>query len=240
MEQAIKDIKVKGIIAVLNEIDVDGETMQYILEEVNMDDQMLTQLIGCASRETVKGLLDHHHPQENDAENRLKLVLDDCVSLRRVLGRKDIDMSIEELGDTSISTLIANIEIACDMNDNESDNWKLHNDNGTHKKYHVPNTQPMITERELLNIIIVHTSRTWERLRVTRENEEMPLDNIQSVDSILEISEEILKDKILQEFLDPKEHENWDWTKKTKEGFSDSYIEKLGLAIINRDYFNKD
>ena len=36
---------VADIIAKLNEINVDGETMQYILQEVGMDGQMLTQLI---------------------------------------------------------------------------------------------------------------------------------------------------------------------------------------------------
>ena len=36
--------KVKQIIKLLVEIDVDGETMQYILEQVGMDEQMLHQL----------------------------------------------------------------------------------------------------------------------------------------------------------------------------------------------------
>ena len=36
---------VKDIIAKLKVIDVDGETMQYILEQVGMEDQMLRQLI---------------------------------------------------------------------------------------------------------------------------------------------------------------------------------------------------
>ena len=36
---------VEDIIDMLKYIDVDGETMQYILEEVGMDDQILKQLI---------------------------------------------------------------------------------------------------------------------------------------------------------------------------------------------------
>ena len=36
---------VKDIIAKLKVIDVDGETMQYIIEQVGMNDQMLRQLI---------------------------------------------------------------------------------------------------------------------------------------------------------------------------------------------------
>ena len=36
---------VEDIIDMLKYIDVDGETMQYILEEVGMEDQILKQLI---------------------------------------------------------------------------------------------------------------------------------------------------------------------------------------------------
>ena len=37
--------KVEQVIQILNDIDVDGETMQYIIEQVGMNDQMLRQLI---------------------------------------------------------------------------------------------------------------------------------------------------------------------------------------------------
>jgi len=40
--------KVQLVIDTLREIDVDGETMQFILEKVGMEDQMLKQLIGTA------------------------------------------------------------------------------------------------------------------------------------------------------------------------------------------------
>jgi hypothetical protein len=36
---------VESIIATLKHIDIDGETMEYILHQVGMDDQMLRQLI---------------------------------------------------------------------------------------------------------------------------------------------------------------------------------------------------
>ena len=36
---------VEEIIAMLRHIDVDGETMQYIIEKVGMTDQMLRQLV---------------------------------------------------------------------------------------------------------------------------------------------------------------------------------------------------
>jgi hypothetical protein len=37
--------KVKKIIELIKEIDIDGETMQYILEKVGMDEQMYSQLL---------------------------------------------------------------------------------------------------------------------------------------------------------------------------------------------------
>ena len=41
--------KVQLVIDTLRDIDVDGETMQFILEKVGMEDQMLKQLISTAS-----------------------------------------------------------------------------------------------------------------------------------------------------------------------------------------------
>jgi hypothetical protein len=37
--------KINQVISILREIDVDGETMQYIIEKVGMTDQMLRQLV---------------------------------------------------------------------------------------------------------------------------------------------------------------------------------------------------
>ena len=39
------DAKIAQIIDILEDIDIDGETMQYIIEKVGMTDQMLRQLI---------------------------------------------------------------------------------------------------------------------------------------------------------------------------------------------------
>ena len=49
---------VKDVIAKLNDISVDGETMQYILERVGMDDQMLKQLFGKTTNDELDYLLD--------------------------------------------------------------------------------------------------------------------------------------------------------------------------------------
>lgn len=91
-----------------------------------------------------------------------------------------------------------------------------------------------LTERELLNIIIVHTSRTWERIRLQTIFEEMPKDNIESVEDILEIADEISKDDVLQRFL--TSDENWDWETESGESFSDTYIEGLAEKVIKNNY----
>ena len=52
----LKVQRVHEIITMLRDIDVDGETMQYILKKVGMEDQMLKQLIGSAS-----GFSLHHY-----------------------------------------------------------------------------------------------------------------------------------------------------------------------------------
>ena len=44
----LKVQRVHEIITMLRDIDVDGETMQYILQKVGMEDQMLKQLISTA------------------------------------------------------------------------------------------------------------------------------------------------------------------------------------------------
>ena len=49
---------VEEVIAMLKHIDVDGETMQYILNKVGMKDQMLRQLMFSAPRSYVEDLWD--------------------------------------------------------------------------------------------------------------------------------------------------------------------------------------
>ena len=46
------------IFTALNSIEVDGETMQYIIEKTGMQDQMLRQLIMSASIDQVQELIE--------------------------------------------------------------------------------------------------------------------------------------------------------------------------------------
>ena len=58
MTSQMQDLKVRDkverVISDLSHIGVDGETMQYILERVGMEDQMLRQLIMSQSIEEVE------------------------------------------------------------------------------------------------------------------------------------------------------------------------------------------
>ena len=54
VQEAIADL----IITALNSIEVDGETMQYIIEKTGMQDQMLRQLIMSASIDEVQELIE--------------------------------------------------------------------------------------------------------------------------------------------------------------------------------------
>jgi len=91
-----------------------------------------------------------------------------------------------------------------------------------------------MTKSGLFNVVLVHTARTWERIRLGQPYQEMPCDNIESVDSIIEVAEEVIEDEILNQFL--KSKGIWDWEEKTGEGFSDTYIEGLAEKIIRKNY----
>jgi hypothetical protein len=56
---------VESIIAQLNAIEVDGETMQYILKKVGMDSQMLRQLIMAAPIGQVDALVEERYELED-------------------------------------------------------------------------------------------------------------------------------------------------------------------------------
>ena len=57
-ESNYNELIIKDIINKLQIIDVDGETMQYIIEKVGMEDQMTRQLMFSANRGYVEDLWD--------------------------------------------------------------------------------------------------------------------------------------------------------------------------------------
>jgi len=95
----------------------------------------------------------------------------------------------------------------------------------------------MKKEKFIWNYVIVNVSRTWERVRVSTNNQEMPLDNIESVDAIIDISDTIYNDSIIQGFVNANEKGREDyWLKNTIEGMSDWFIEAEAERIIREDY----
>jgi len=88
--------------------------------------------------------------------------------------------------------------------------------------------------RQFYNIILVHVSRTWERIRMQQVNQEMPCDNIASTDAIEFIADTIFDNKIIQGFVTGSEEVKEDdyWIKNTEEGMSDIFIEALADRII--------
>lgn len=65
METVLGMTKVDAVIQYLNAIEVDGETMEYIVEKVHMKEQMLRQLIMSSSNEIILELLKEklHAPE---------------------------------------------------------------------------------------------------------------------------------------------------------------------------------
>jgi division protein CdvB (Snf7/Vps24/ESCRT-III family) len=90
-----------SIIDNLNTMNVDGETMEFIIKNVGMEDQMLSQL-GYPLR------------VENESlKHRLQVIAEDVVSSRRwICGELD-----------DLNTHLNNIEIACDLSSDESLTW---------------------------------------------------------------------------------------------------------------------
>jgi len=62
------DAKIAQIIDILEDIEVDGETMQYILNKVGMQEQMLKQLIMSQPIEEVRYLIEEREEIEEEFE----------------------------------------------------------------------------------------------------------------------------------------------------------------------------
>ena len=90
-------------------------------------------------------------------------------------------------------------------------------------------------DRGIYNTILIHTARTWERIRLTQEHEEMPLDNISSVAAIEEVATDIINSVIIQEFLTHRDGSIWD---RSGYGCSDAYIDNLATKIIVTEFLN--
>jgi len=69
MKGEIKMTAVDNAIQILKRIDIDGETMQYIIEKLGMNDQMLRQLIlSNPQSDTIDLLNEHIHLNDKELE----------------------------------------------------------------------------------------------------------------------------------------------------------------------------
>lgn len=71
MENLTKEQKVLNIINLCKDIDIDGETMEYILEKVAMTDQMLRQLVMNNPQSNTIDLLNEKIKLDNE---RLRII----------------------------------------------------------------------------------------------------------------------------------------------------------------------
>ena len=108
-----RDIVIDAIKNLMS-IDLDGETMQHIIEMLGMEDQMLSQL-------------GHDLIIENHSlKHRLKVISQDEYTLRDFINENALDIfNKPTVTCDSAITHLNNIEIACDLNDNESLNWRV-------------------------------------------------------------------------------------------------------------------
>ena len=72
MDGEIKTTAVDNAIQNLKRIEIDGETMQYIIEKLGMDDQMLRQLVLTKPRIQTLNMLDEWNPETFWNHNKLK------------------------------------------------------------------------------------------------------------------------------------------------------------------------
>lgn len=92
-------------------------------------------------------------------------------------------------------------------------------------------------ETMVFNDVLIHTARTWERIRLDQEFQEMPYDNIESCDCIVSVAGEIFESEVIQKFLKATRNGRVGfWERETEEGFSDDYIENLAHDKIYNDY----
>jgi len=71
MESTFKRDVVMDIIKKLHAIDVDGETMHYILQKVGMEDQMLRQLVMSQPIEEVRYMIEEREEFEEELDNQI-------------------------------------------------------------------------------------------------------------------------------------------------------------------------
>ena len=61
-------------------------------------------------------------------KRRLKFISEDIQKIQTELLKRKIDLETEDEDGVSLLTYICNIQTACNLNDNEPDEWKLNSE----------------------------------------------------------------------------------------------------------------
>jgi hypothetical protein len=111
--------------------DWDGETTQYLLEQIGMDDQMLSQLMLSKDVELVNEIYSEipnvnkvYGKIDDQINHRIAMILDDVLLIR-----KYATTWLEDDREQDLFTCLNNIEIACDLRTNESLTWGIYSEN---------------------------------------------------------------------------------------------------------------
>jgi len=131
----LDDFKFQLAITLLKGIEIDGESTEHLLELIGMKGQMLRQLVMCADKDDVNTLLDERAELDgttniSKAEKRLGFISKDIKRIdswiKEYVAVQQIEGCNGICGGASVITIIENIRIASDLNDNEPEenNWK--------------------------------------------------------------------------------------------------------------------
>jgi len=190
----------KRIIKELKELnEFDGETVEYLLEQLGYEDYVLRHLMMKESIHEVESHYDERIKYEKDNNNltykhpllhRFDMIKDDVEQINLFIKHHGLDSAFElptKVAD-SCYTHLSNIEIACDVNDSEVYKW------GTFNQYEEnPEAHSLKNEWRNLTNLNVEAKRLCKLLWVestnyTRKNF-LKEHNIITIDLILIVHE---------------------------------------------------
>ena len=103
---------------------IDGETINYIVKQMGYESNLKDWQNEVKLTDDINSLTDYIEK----LEHRLKMVNDDCNALRNFISKNALEIFNKPSCDEAMSHL-SNINIACDLNSNESLSWKLYSNN---------------------------------------------------------------------------------------------------------------
>lgn len=87
-------------------------------------------------------------------KHRLEMVKDDVISIRKALGGFDFDFEETDIEGSSVGTYLTNIEVACNLNSNESDGWGVVNKNELDFYNRVAEEKAIIVEIDKAEVVL--------------------------------------------------------------------------------------